>query len=649
MNSNFIMTRAPRLIALTLLVSGGIFLNAEEPEMPKDSHLILSQIDSIAPRMEAEFALFREEVQAGTEADGWTEPRKKDALEWIERITTPMPNTPPDASPIQRRMNSVLGMYLSHHGRVPGPSMQPPAQFSEWLEKRVSALLETRVSLLSRYGDELIAYAEDAWLRAKTPADMKPVAAALAELIHRDSRFLLSGDFGTFGTFGPGPPFPNARFDPRFGRPGGPQGIPKQVFEIWILMGSEKPAILPEPEGDPEAFWKARETLLSLLRIDFGFLERPRVASRIGALSHRFVEASNAAREQLEQLILLDAPLAQFAPALERLHSFGGKPFNPYADLPKMPDGQPATALLQQMFIRNGHRVPDEFMALMGREKKETDDLSVALQFGDRWLQLLHAREAAEPREAIADLEAQLLGAPLSEAVKLHIARSFSQAPAPMPENAAKPAALEPDPDPSRALIAGLETIAASDRSADKTENPDAGQMDAAKASHAARSLLDAWRKLSTGDLHGVGADYGEDWQSLAEQPGSLKLLSLRERAARQALAAIMGPKTGSDEPSENPVESIRRALEKTIMAGDLQKAAKIISVDTAAYLLPPEERKPWAQALADFDAAATATDRYPERARSLYLHILITTIEPACAALAAQRLKELVPAEAPR
>ena len=152
----------------------------------------------------------------------------------------------------------------------------------------------------------------------------------------------------------------------------------------------------------------------------------------------------------------------------------------------------------------------------------------------------------------------------------------------------------------------------------------------------AASQSLKAWRAL--GDSPSSGADEAaqsaQSWQLLAAQPGALDLFALRDRDTRQALALIAGPAPA--DTSDTLAAVFQKALEKSLKAGDLKQAGQILVLDGTAAALPNELRTAYLAHVRIFEAVEVDEKIAVEN----HQRILGQTTSPACAALAAQRLK---------
>jgi hypothetical protein len=640
------------LIAIAALPPGlgGLRLRAKEVEGFGSAKELLPEIDSVALQMQAEFALYREGVQDGWEHKGWTEQQRIAALQWLEEMTSRSANPLPDGSDGQRLITPAFARFLSLEGTrqagvlksLPG-SPTPAPHLSEWLAKRINAFLGFQNSLLCEYADKLIPYAEDVWIRAKTPADFQPAVEAFGELKKRDPQFLGSSDFARMGRE---QPFPWPRGDPKFAAMFEFQRIRNETFEVWLLVASEKPLFLPDPEVDPEGFWKARQVWLALRRAEFSFLERPRMAAHFVALNRRFRNASIAAREQLDGLILEDAPSDRLATAVERLHAFEQRPVNLRNNTPPFGAFGLAPRNYGEVLARSKTALPmlPTVAYETTEDRKEAEDLSAKLQGYDLVLALRRAEEAGEPRDAMSNMQTRITENPgnFSEAVQFHLRERLLEKATEKLKIAETPNVKASTEDPVAALITELVRISSAPSSTDTGKVPDQDDVVAWQGAEAAKPLSKAWQTLSRGDSGGLEPDYMNAWQWLAMQSGSLPLFTLRQQAARALLAQIMKTEPEHIEASETLPEAIRIALGRTIADSDWKKAIRIMALDTAADALPQEERGRWKQVIEEFSQTGRTSESAPKQGRALYLRILKVTTDSRCAAFAAQRLKEL-------
>ena len=547
------ISRLLSLIVLQLVLSGSPSFQAAEAGEFISGKMLLAEIDAISPRMEVEIALYREWVQAGNEADGWTKEQKAAALNRIEEVVAPSSEISPDAPFHDRFMTRKINEFIfDSRSRQAGDPNKPPRNLSElnlWLAIRLHSLMSVRSLLQHRYCGELIDYAETVWLRAKAPEDFKPVALALTALKERVPQFFLSSDFAM--PMGRGHPFPSN--NPAFAQVAEFTRVRNETFEAYVLMAPEKPFILPDPETDPKKFWKTRKAIYWLCQIDFTFLKKPRMEAHLGVLNFRFRKALTAARELAERLIFRDAPVDEIASAMERLHSFEEKELNIIADPPRTLEVDPRLPSYQEVIARNtrGNVSMRNVRYETDDEKREAEGLSTTLKLGDLWLKFLRAQKAEESRKAISDLREllQKMSTPLSEAVKLHI----EQHSLPPPVSEANPTvqrdATPAEPDPVKALIVELERAAKAAAPSTHRDDPEAGDPYAAQAVKAAENLVTAWRTFSRTPAKAgtpnqpsgeIVEDHGADWQTLMQQPGSLHLLALRSRAAKKVMEQIV-------------------------------------------------------------------------------------------------------------
>ena len=631
-------------------------------------------VKSINAEVENSIAIFRDAVKSGPEEDGWRADVKEAASQWLKndpRITLPVP--PPSMNPVARQV--AMGVVLRRMSESMNPSKLPwPAsELAGWLINRIAALERQRREALADYAEELASFAEDAWLKAEKPGDLRSVMAAFTALDALAPRYIEQTNVADF-----------MRMPGRRPLPRGPNGEaagrddPRRVdaFYAALLTAGDDPLILPDPKTDVEGFTRARVVWSLLLERNVPFQTRPRVAARIKELDGQYAALRASALARLNALILENAPPAVFEPALNSFNAFldqfdprpwGFPPPGPMP-MPMMPmtvrdsEGRTFVTWSTRGLIHDYHDLlgarqgsmmpglPWRVQEQQLRQRLASISTAGVHRAYREWLDFRRAEvngaALGELDSLWEDLRARMVYLPREVKISIEKRRASTRAEAIV-------AASAPAPEPRAAgretqavakLIAALEALAA--------RAPIEG---AASEPHGAvfqeyvKSLPGMWRMVGRQDPEeGQAAQSdGENaaplaWRMLAEQADCLPLFALREKAVRSVLAQLPS-RQGGDMEEAVPVGRVLEAvLEKCVLDGDWKSFHRVLRLDSAANLLAGDERLLWKQIGEAFEQASGEAKSSPQTARARYASILQWSDDTAITALAIRRLQAL-------
>jgi hypothetical protein len=302
------------------------------------------------------------------------------------------------------------------------------------------------------------------------------------------------------------------------------------------------------------------------------------------------------------------------------------------------PGGMPVAPplKLQEQMIRN--RLGSVSLSGANRAYREWLDFRRAQANGatpsevDSFWNLLHDRLVFLPREVKECIEKRR--APLTPTAE-------PVAPAPALEPALAP--IRRETQPVEELIAALEAVSARMQGAGPANAQNHGALE-----QNTKRLLGEWKAVA-----GAGAESAEassresagpiEWRALAEQPDSLTLFALREKAVRFVLTQLPAHRGGAAEDKAVPVrKALAGALEKCALDGDWPGFHRVLSLDSAAGLLAGADHLRWKEIGDTLEQAAGEQTSSPETARGQYATVVELTDSAAITALVARRLKEL-------
>jgi hypothetical protein len=662
--------RALFLMAAALL--GGSHPAARADEAPAAPNVAKHQeaLKSLDAEVENSLTIFRDTVKEGREQDGWSADVKEAALQWLKSDFRIVISVPPGPDGPAARQAAIANLARSVNGAAIRARLSGPAvKLADQLTLRIEVLNGQRRAALAEYAGELSAFAEDEWLKAEKPADLRSVTEAFAALDALAPGYLRMTNLT---------PVNQIRRAPD----GGPIPVedPRRVdaFYAALLAAGDDPLILPDPRKDVEAFTKARVTWSLLLDCQVPFQTRPRVVARVKKLDEAYAAMRASAAERLNAMILENAAPAAFEPALNYFNGFQID-FDPrrWGFLPgrQMPMRAPAMMRDSQGRLFLG-RVPG-----LVHDYRDLLTANLGPMRGVPWSateQMIQQRLASVSlsgvnrayREWLDFRRAQVNGAPPSELdsfwsllherlpflpreVKVCLEkRRAPPAPGPIsPPSAPElgPAPIDRAVQPVEELLAALDAIAA--------RLPGAGPANAQNNGALVQTMKDLpgeWKAVGGAGPGGAEASSEESvvpiiWQALAEEPDSLALFALREKAVRFVLMQLPARRGGAAEEKAVPVrKALEAALENCAVDGDWASFHRVLRLDSAAGLLARGDHLLWKNIGDALEQAAGERKSSPKTARARYATILQSSDNAAITALIARRLQEL-PAEAAR
>lgn len=605
------MKAAPTLGALVIFASCWTLRTASRAEENATLERINQAqeiLDSLAPEIIVECAIFRAELTRGTALKTWTKEEQEVALERM-RTAFHLPEDDDTKAPnfVPQRYSMSEARYLLQAG----PPSVPTAPLLAWLGYRVDVLRHLREEARRILRSAALDYAEKAWLSARTPADLETANRVV-------SQAWISIDGGDF-------PF-TRRTPPTTTQPPNPPGVSEQdradIYDFLSVLKSEEPFFLPDPSENPAGFAAGQALWLELANIRHAFTLRPAMVVRHAHHHAIFVGLLLAAGQRLNELIEHDATAAQFEPSYLEWRALAVPPpsrqARPFGSPLAIEDYRNLAALSRSGGPAGPHRSPPPAAAAYAA-----------------WFELRKAEEAAAPdRIAKARDTLEKERSTLSTSTSAYLASRLSArttAPALIPQDNVQPV---------EALIAQLRALLMPEK--------DRPRPDGA-------AVLARWKALHSG----TGAATEEDrnglqnfWPDLATRPGSRALFALRDRAARQLLARLY-PTDAALATSAVPLSTeLRERLTAAITTGSAERTGKLLALDAAGNFLPPVEHLAWArEATVLSNAAALLTSGDRNAARTAYLQVIRHLTEPALGEFAARqalRLGSTPPAKVP-
>jgi hypothetical protein len=677
------------MTARTLILIAAAFLSeaiptvrSEETAAAPKAARYQEALKSIDAEVANSIVIFRDEVNAGKEEDGWRADVKETALQWLKvdpRITPPAPA--PSNDEASRRAAAVFD-NLRRRDYSSQAKLPPPASaLAAWLGSRIEILQEQRSAALAGYAGELADFAEDIWLKAEKPADLRPVAAAFAAFDALAPNYLAQTNLPSRMR----PPVPG--MPPSIARLFAALQDPRRVeaFYAALFTAGDAPLVFPNPKTDAEGYTKARVIWSVLLRNKTPFQIRLRVKARVAELDAQYDALRVSAGERLNALIQENASAAVFEVALNHFNAFQDQ-FDPrlWGMPPQIGLGMPLGIQPMPMAITDsegrsflqwvtqpsqihdyhdllGPRVGGPPRQMMGglpwkvQEQQIQNALANNSNIGvhktyRQWLDYRRAEESgAAPTEMATlweEFRRQMNYLPLETQSAIRKRHESPDAPeaAASPETAAAPGLhpASPETQPVAELIAALEALATRIQ-----YEVAAGDLMGRDLKNRVTALLNEWKGIDSEDaeVSQITHPQYEDpmaWQALAVRPDCLTLFALREKAVRYALARIVSQRGGGAEEALPIRKALETALEKSVIEGDWPRFRRVLRLDSAANLLPGAGHIAWSQMANAFEQAAGESKSSPEAAKDRYFEILRTSDNAAIAALAIRCLKAL-------
>ena len=539
-----------------------------------------------------QLAAARAELDAPAPDDGWTDDARVAARTWLDGLTQPRFPTAPQAAEL---------LHPTHFNQVQLkstqiPTMPPTAlRFAEKVAARLKALRDVRTNVWYDYTEAVADAAESVWMDATKPADLAP---ALKILDRFKAVALDPAPAGDPNRVERPFPTPSEKVDGHEIRMSDDEAL-----AALVLMSGPEPLILPDPLVDPAAYREMRMRWHNLAGWHLRFCERWQVAQRVREYDQRYRQLALRAQGTLERRIAADAPAGEITAALANMETFrNSNPMNPQLPfpiagrppIPPVPSRDPPEPKPRQSALF----FPADYRALLdepGGERPgpivESAYFRPAIEVGviDNYrtlVKLLLSETPEKPPEF-----SSLAGASWyrhSIAIRTRVQIKFGldafgrRIPAP-PKSVERPNAVTvpappPGESPYEAVRISLEAAA----------------LGQSEFSQAAKTLLPFWKGLkdANGNPNGPAALNEALWSTLASAPGGPALIAARDRA----VLALLKP---SAPPLEGPVLPVlRQHLEVTLGAGDATACRRLLDIDQAASLLPPNERKDWNELL---------------------------------------------------
>jgi hypothetical protein len=490
---------------------------------------------------------------------------------------------------------------------------------------RLASIREVRRLLWIEYNERVSSAAEEAWLEANQPADLRLILRQLAivRMVGADVK-----------PTQPGWPVrvPSDLDTGRFLTPS------DDLMGAVLILSGPEPLLLPDPAIDPRGYKKARALWRDLEPWQFSFCQRPRVVARVSEYETKFGEVARAALRKLNRLMTEQAPVAVLQQAVQDLEvyslpneEFGNQFVNqsvrmpvPGPELMMKPIGVfPAD---YRQFLSRSSSPSSRPQSTRGIPPSQIDAYRRVVDF-------LASEAGAAPGAAPGRTPPPLsLLGPFEGAVKAALAkRLFGGAP-PIPDS--------PKRAPSRALV--IDAAAPPYEAVSQALEAFASSPGNGSYSSQTKLVLDAWRGLRA-DAPGNASLTGQPtyiWASLATMEGGPSLLAARDRAV---LALLAVPGAEDTPPPGALAPYLRDRLEEAVSAEDWGRCERVLAVNRVIEVLPAAEQTQWLNCVTVLkDIGADYVVRDPAGTRIAYLEILRQTVSPGAARLAAQRIKAL-------
>jgi hypothetical protein len=544
-----------------------------------------------------------EELARGVQQGTCTEAEQKEGVAWLQASFDAVSQIqvskldPESQVPLDPRF-SILKERLDQHRGVTASNNAACVEFY----KRVQSLDDARTVAAMKMCEAAIFLAEDVWLNASTPDDLAPAVRAI-DYVRRAGRV----QWNSYAN----EPFGRIRRIPShlITGPGVSQDVVETAMHFRSVMGIPKPLLLPDPDQDPAAFWEVSQDWQAMVAMKHRFVLRPRIAGRFAELNARYRAKMEGIRKKLDQMILTDAPADEFENALR---DFPEKPI-------PLPGPDPRRNPMLPYGSNPSYRdlIPKSTPPRMFNGDRHT-------AFA-RWLDFKRAEESGDDgrlRTAAADLEKARAGMTLE--VTKFVAGRLNKALAVETRESVKPSKLKlgpPSGNTATDLIEALES-----------------QQDAAP-------LAEAWRRVVDEDaspIPEITTFSRPMWRDIAVETEGSKVIDLREKATRQALASIT--KSASMDIDTEPVATrMIEAFEKAFSAGDKTQARRLLRLDMASSSLPYDLHLSLRQIVELLpDAGNPALEQDKSMIALQLVGLLSQATSPAAAQFAADQLKKL-------
>lgn len=572
---------------------------------------------SIGSELTNQFTIARADIDAGAEADGWTEEVRQMARQWLDGLLTD-PRTKLVTTP--HLMAPALQGSVRYRATQPHTLPEPARHFAAEFAARLQSVGKMKPEFSFEYYEAVARTAETAWLAAKAPADLLPALRVLTEF--RDLTAL-----------------PSSRGDGRLtvispvrGRmANGVQTIAadSDPTSALILFSGDEPMLLPDPGDDPAAYKNARVRWHHFSGWRLAFCERFRVSERVRLYDGRFRVAAQAACDAIDRLLMQRAEGADLTQAARHLETFhipitmpSGRYVPPPPPAPSAPNTAPPHITLPAdgaAFLKErGVREPDVTNPNFFRPPLDPPKIA-AYQLIAGYFAAPTAPESPEKsalrRRAIREwphysniLKSWLMG---------EWGVDWYGQPAKTPaRSTAAPAlpALPPGEPPLRAVRTVLESLARGESGSEP----------------GAEALLVHWRRLEdgTGATDGSRFDAREWWMVLAARPGGSALIAARDAALRTLLG------TGGPSLGEDALPAVLRAqFEHAIATRDWPRLARLRLIDQVGAILLADEAAQWSQLAAMLTSSESTS-------RPHALQLINQTLSPAASRHAIRLLK---------
>jgi hypothetical protein len=580
------------------LIGSGLAFGASDFEAPFEEARTV--YEGIFDAVVIERKICEEELARGVRLGTWNEAEQREGAAWLQASFDAISQIqvskldPQSQVPLDPRW-TYLKQRLDEYRGVTALNNAACVEFS----RRVQSLDHARSVAAMRMCEAAIFLAEDVWLNAKTPGDLAPAVRAI-DYVRRGGRI----QWNSYANQ------PFGRELPQPWQPGlGPSVSPEVVLtaiHFRSVICIPRPLLLPDPDQNPAGFWEASKDWKAMVAMKHRFVLRPRIAERFAELNARYQAKMSEVRQQLDRMILTNAPAAEFENAFR---NFLEKPTpsqrpNPQPNPSQMPRDNP------------GYR---DFIAAGVRLGMPEGSAYTAFE---KWRNFRLAEESGD-QQTLQSAVRQLQMA--SNGFTPEVAKFVSQRLSRIPTAERKAGGGDQDElgpssgNPVNDLIAAL----------------------AAKADR--EPLAEAWRRVREGDASPTPetAPFANpNWRLIAGVPGNAGLIDLREQATRQALASIT--KIPAKKDAEPIAMLLIESFEKALSTGAKSRARQLLQLDSASGSLRPDEHLAIRQVVELLPDPADPAVQQDKSAIDKQLRALLSQVtSPAAARFAADQLKK--------
>lgn len=585
---------------------------AVENSLTRRFERAIGLLDSLAALTTAELAADRDELSAGVARGEWSV-WAKEAMETILEDVTRGDVLDEAGRPTGRNLQDSLPIKLGKARHlVPSPLL---GMYSS-LERRVSLIQRIRDETVWELRDATLAVVDSVWRNANEAADLALAIKAMTEFKARAGshwraiqQLRRTRGPRIYGQMLVG----NRIIDAPYYSLG-------EAYEVWLVITSPQPLLLPAPERNLAAYLAARREWLLFKRQRYLFVERAPMAAHFEELEAQLRGMIAQASRRLDALIVRDAPAEEYALALQRLEScrLPSSVWNP-----RQPTG------------RIGSGVPDFREGMSTNPVMMVDNPMVrdeVLHAYHGWLAFRRAEESGDWSKMTGLENAVARNLPIE--VAAHITRRLAQSRVKtMPVAEERLPALDAD-----APVARLELIRALEELGSREDGEPLRQLAAAwSAVNDAKSVTGSDRR-----------DFSAAWDQLASRPGWHPLFGLRERATREGITAITRREKRDQVARTIPLSILMRdVLNDSLGRGDVAQASRLLSLDRAASALSSPDHDLFVVVTLALTPDSIRPPTQSEQAVN-YRQILRAPVDPQVALRVATNMKALMHAAAP-